>query len=476
MPHAPAIIVGAGPAGLAAAHELTRRGVRPLVLERLHTVGGIARTEAYRGFRFDIGGHRFYTRSEEIRRLWNETLNGDLLTVRRLSRIHYRGRLFSYPLRARDTLRNLGLGESLRCLASYARARLRPHRRQRTFEQWVINRFGERLYRMFFQTYTEKVWGIPCSRIRAEWAVQRIGSLSLGAAVRNALFGTDGARSLIGEFHYPVLGPGMMWERLAEKVAAAGGTVSHEAEVVRLSRRGDRIESATVRRGGSFEEVAGESFISSMALPELIGRLWPPPPEAVLAAADGLRYRAFVLVALIVDRAGLFPDNWLYIHSPEVRVGRIQNFGNWSAAMVPDSARSCLGMEYFCDEGDALWSMPAAALMDLAARELEVLGLARRGEVADGTVVRQPGAYPVYDDGYRTRLRLVRGFLATVRNLQTVGRNGMHRYNNQDHSMLTGMLAARNLVGERHDVWRVNADHAYGEAAPQPEAPAAGGA
>ncbi|MFH1731451.1 MAG: NAD(P)/FAD-dependent oxidoreductase [Planctomycetota bacterium] len=458
------IIIGAGPAGLGAAHELTARGVRPLVIEKAGKAGGIARTEIHNGHRFDIGGHRFYTKCDEVRRLWQETLGDDFIEVSRQSRIFYRGRFIKYPLELTDTIRCLGPVESFLILLSYLKTRALPPRGEETFEQWMTRRFGARLYRTFFKTYTEKIWGIPCNVLQADWAAQRIRGLSLTAAVRSAVFGSTGATSLIKEFRYPTLGPGMMWQRFEQAVRERGGQVRMNAEVGRLHHEAGRITNVVVREAGGEAEVPAEHVISSMPLTELAERLSPPAPGDVLRAAAGLKYRAFVMAALIVDRADLFSDNWIYVHDPSVKVGRIQNFKNWSAAMVADPAKTCVGMEYFCAEDDELWTTDDAALLDLAARELATLGLAERAEIEDGAVVRQPMAYPVYDAGYAARVAVVRDFAATLGNLQTVGRNGMYRYNNQDHSMLTGMLAARNLLGERHDLWRVNAERSHGEA------------
>ena len=457
------IIIGAGPAGLGAAHELTTRDVRPLVIEQSSLVGGIARTENYKGNRFDIGGHRFYTKCDEIRQLWHQMLGHDFIDVSRLSRIFYRGRFIKYPLELLDTVRCLGVAESILVLLSYLKTQVFPPSEEQTFEQWVTRRFGERLFRTFFKTYTEKIWGIPCDVLSADWAAQRIRGLSFTRAVRNAIFRSEGAKSLIKEFSYPVLGPGMMWQRFERAVVERGGRVEMHAEAVRIPREDGRVTSVVVRQADGETEMPAEHVISSMPMTELVKRLSPAAPDDVLRAASGLKYRAFIMVALIVDRADLFQDNWIYVHDPAVTVGRIQNFKNWSPAMVADPAKTCVGMEYFCSEGDNLWTMSDADLLELAAEELSMLVLAEEADVEDGAVVRQPKAYPVYDEGYGRRVRVVRDFVSTLGNLQTIGRNGMYRYNNLDHSMLTGMLAARNVMGEDHDVWSVNAERSYGE-------------
>ncbi len=463
MKHYPVVIVGAGPAGLTAAYELTKAGIKPIVLEKADKVGGISRTETYKGYHFDIGGHRFFTKVEEVQQLWQEVLGEEFIKVPRLSRIYYQDRFFNYPLSLLNTLSNLGVFESFLILLSYFKAKWQPCPKEENLEEWVTNRFGQRLYKTFFKTYTEKVWGIPCTDIQAEWAAQRIKGLSLKTAVINALFKTNNTKTLIKEFDYPVLGPGMMWQRFQQAVEGKGGEVQLNTGVVRLEREGRRIKRIITRRDGELISIAGEQFVSSMPLNELIKRLDPLPPDDVLEAAQSLKYRDFLIVALIVNREHLFPDNWIYIHSPEVKVGRIQNFKNWSAAMVPDSSKTCLGMEYFCTKGDGLWTMSDTELLDLASRELVNLDLAKAEDVEDGFVLRQPKAYPVYDHEYRQHLEVIRNFLATIENLQTTGRNGMHRYNNQDHSMLTGLLAAKNILGEQHDLWEVNTERSYHE-------------
>jgi protoporphyrinogen oxidase len=459
------VVIGGGPAGLTAAYELVKRGVRPIVFEQDRLVGGIARTEEYKGYRYDIGGHRFYTKVGEVEQFWHEVLGDKFLKRPRMSRIYYRGQFYKYPLALVNTLINLGPVESFLILVSYLRARLRSRDGEETFEDWVTNRFGKRLFNTFFKTYTEKVWGIPCSTIRAEWAAQRIKGLSLRVAVVNALFKVNNTKTLIEEFDYPALGPGQMWEHCQAAIEQMGGAVRLQTSIERLRHSNGRVTHVTARDCTKSYEVSGEHVVSSMPINELIFKLDPPPPAEVLDAAHGLKHRAFLQVGLIINQPEAFPDNWIYIHSPEVHVGRIQNFKNWSPQMVPDPTKTSLGMEYFCDEdpNDAIWGKSDAELIELSKREIEQLGLAKAADVVDGVVIRQPKAYPVYDDTYRKHLDVIQRYLQTFENLQTIGRNGMHRYNNQDHSMLTGMLAARNIMGEQHDLWDVNTERSYYE-------------
>lgn len=457
------LVVGGGPAGLTAAYELVKRGSKAIVLEQSGQVGGIARTEVYKGYRFDIGGHRFFTKVDEVNQLWQEVMGDRFIKVPRLSRIYYRGKFFSYPLQVLDTLANLGVRESLHILMSYVKIKVRPLNQEESLQDWVTNRFGRRLFQTFFKTYTEKVWGIPCDKIQADWAAQRIQGLSLRTAVMNALFQVNNTKTLIKEFDYPVLGPGEMWDRFQEAIELRGGEVHLDSSVVKLHRQGQRITHAIVRRGDKLVELPTEQIISSMPVTALIRQLEPAAPPEVQAAAKALKYRDFLIVPIVINRDDLFPDNWIYIHSPEVKVGRIQNFKNWSAAMVPEAGKTCLGMEYFCSKGDELWEMSNEDLLDLAKREIEALGLAKASEVEDGTVIRQPKAYPVYDRDYRENLEVIQHYLETFENLQTVGRNGMHRYNNQDHSMLTAVLAVQNLYGGKHDLWSVNTERSYHE-------------
>jgi len=445
------VIIGAGPAGLSAAYELIGKGIRPLVLEKSDCVGGISRTGSYNNYYYDIGGHRFFTKFEKVNRLWHQMLGEDFLKVSRMSRIYYRGKFFKYPLRVFDALIKLGIVEGVRIPLSYLKAQVRPIAEENTFDQWVTNRFGRRLYETFFKTYTEKVWGIPCNRIESDWAAQRIKGLSLMSALTNALFGTRNAKTLIDEFNYPLKGPGMMWQRFQEAIVAEGGEVRLNTEGVRLICENRRVQSVVCLENGHTTTIPAEHLISSVPLTQLVAMMAPEAPDNVLEAAGNLSYRAFIIVGLIVDHASLFPDQWIYIHSPKVRVGRIQNFKNWSPAMVPDPAKTCIGMEYFCNEGDETWQMPEKDLIDLAAEELSELGLVTKNAVLDGFVVRQPKAYPIYDFGYEKNLEIIRNFIDPIDNLQTIGRNGMHRYNNMDHSMQTGLMAAQNLLGAAHD-------------------------
>jgi protoporphyrinogen oxidase len=463
------VIIGGGPAGLTAAYELSKMGIPSEVLEKDPVVGGLARTVSYKGYHFDIGGHRFFTKVRAVENMWHEVLQQDFLYRGRLSRIYYNRKFFYYPLRAWNALLGLGFFNSFLIVTSYAWARLFPDPKNETFEQWVSNRFGKRLFRTFFQTYTEKVWGIPCSEIRAEWAAQRIKGLSLISVLKNTLLKkkneekSDVIKSLIDAFHYPRFGPGMMWQKVAETVTRNGCRLRLNADVNRIHWNDRGVESVEWEGSGEKERVSGTDFISTMPIRELIQKLDPPAPQNVVEAAASLNYRDFLTVALIVNQKDVFPDNWIYIHDPDVKVGRIQNFKNWSPEMVPESDKTCLGLEYFCFEGDGLWNMPDDQLIELGKKELETLGLAKVADIQDGTVVRMPKAYPVYDSTYKQSLEVIRSFLDRIENLQLVGRNGMHKYNNQDHSMLTAMLAVRNLETRKYDLWAVNADPDYHE-------------
>ncbi len=465
------IVIGAGPAGLTAAYALAAAGRAVVVLDKDDQVGGLARTVNYKGFRFDLGGHRFFTRVEAVQAMWRSMLGPDLLTRPRLSRILHDGTFYDYPLRPLNALSGLGVRNAVLVAASYLRSRLRPTRPELSFEDWVCNRFGRRLFRIFFETYTEKVWGMPCSEIGAQWAAQRIQSLSLWTAVTDMLFrrfrrrGNAPVKSLIEEFEYPRLGPGMMWEAFERRLEDAGHTVVLGAEVRELCHANGRIDTVGYATKRGVERVAVQAVLSTMPLKQLVESFSPPAPPEVKDAAARLRYRAFVTVALVIEQAEVFADNWIYVHDSTVKLGRIQNFKNWSPDMVPDPSKTCLGLEYFCSVGDPLWSMSDEELLALGRRELVVLGLVPADAITDGAVIRMPHAYPVYTPGYEAAVATIRAYLEGFSNLQVAGRNGMHKYNNQDHSMVTGWLAAENLLGRAgDDPWQVNADDIYHEA------------
>ncbi len=468
------VIMGAGPAGLTAAYELLKRDVPVTVVEKdAEQVGGLARTVEHNGYRFDIGGHRFFSKNDEVEALWTEILGPEMLNRGRLSRIYYRGRFFAYPIQAVNALWNLGPLEAVLCLASYVYARLRPIKNPKTLEQWVRNQFGWRLFNIFFKTYTEKVWGISTKELSADWAAQRIKSLDLWVVIRSAVLPRRRPRkrgeivtTLIDRFRYPRLGPGQVWERVAEISASKGHPVVLGQSVTSVSHSDGAVtEVVTTDADGRAHTHAGTDFISSIPIRELVAKLDPPAPEKVRGAANRLGYRDFISIAVMIDRPDVFPDNWIYIHDPGVRVGRIQNFKNWSPDMVPDQGKTCLGLEYFCFEGDGLWTMPDHDLIELAKSELGQLGICSPADVFDGVVVRQQKAYPVYDDNYQSNVAVVRDYVAqALPNLHLAGRNGMHKYNNQDHSMMTALLVARQIAaGSRLDPWKVNADAVYHE-------------
>jgi protoporphyrinogen oxidase len=469
MSSKPIVIMGAGPAGLTAAWELTKTGRDVVVWEADPTyVGGISRTVEAEGFRFDIGGHRFFSKSEEVNEIWREIMPDDFIDCPRLSRIYFRNKFFSYPLEAMDSLMKLGPLEAVRILGSYVKARLHPIRPETTFAQWVTNRFGGRLFAMFFKSYTEKVWGISCDEISADWAAQRIKGLSLREAILSAIKGKKAAptaKTLIRNFFYPRLGPGQMWETATRKITERGGKVllDRRVQTIHWDETGVTHITGTNHLGEFFQQ-EGTYFISSIPLKELMFALDPPPPQEVQAAARALRYRDFITVCLVVKRPDVFPDTWIYIHDPTVKVGRVQNYKNWSAAMVPNAQLTSLGMEYFCFEGDGLWTATDHDLAQLAIREAEQIGLVTKAEVQDAFVVRMPKAYPIYDQEYQQHVETIRAWVCQFHNLQPVGRNGMHHYNNQDHSMMTAMLAAKNIEGADFDCWKVNTEAEYHEA------------
>ena len=468
------VIIGAGPAGLTAAYVLNKRGVQSTVLESDTVVGGISRTATADGWRFDIGGHRFFTKVQPVEDLWFEILGpDDFLRRPRLSRIYYRGKFYDYPISPTNALRNLGPIEALRCVGSYLWARAHPPKDKSTLEGFVVSRFGWRLYGHFFKTQSEKVWGVPCTEIQADWGAQRIKNLSLFRAgweaikpkrVRAKAAKSKQVTSLIEEFNYPKYGPGMMWERCADLVTAQGTKITFDATVTKVEHRDGNAVAVTAATGGAPSRHECTDVISSMPIGALLRSMDPPPPEDVIAAADALRYRDFITVALVVPESAGFPDNWIYINDKSVEVGRIQNFGQWSPYLVKDG-RTCLGLEFFVWEGDHMWTKDDADLIEQGKRELHEIGLLDDPSVVeDGFVVRMPKAYPMYDAAYKDNVeRLAQWIAEHTPNVHPVGRNGMHRYNNQDHSMLTAMLSVENIFGAHHDVWNVNVEEEYHE-------------
>jgi protoporphyrinogen oxidase len=471
------LIIGAGPAGLTASYLLSKANISVTVIEKNPSlVGGISRTEKYKEFLFDIGGHRFFSKSKEVVDLWKEILPNDFIERPRLSRIFYGKKYYSYPLKPFEALTNLGIVTSSLCVLSYMWAKLFPIKNPKSFHDWVRNQFGERLFLVFFKTYTEKVWGMSCDEISADWAAQRIKGLSLGSAISNALFsglrknkrapGKPVIKTLIDTFRYPRLGPGMLWDAAANKTIAQGGTLhmGTSTQKYEWSDHSKRWMVTATNALGETVQYTSKHLISSAPLSELTSQIHPPP--STQGNGLQLRYRDFITVALIAKNSDDFPDNWIYIHDPSVKVGRVQNFRSWSPEMVPDPNLTCLGLEYFCFEGDGLWTMNDQELINLAKREINQIGLIKADSIIDGVVVRQPKAYPVYDDHYRDHvLAIRREFESKYPTLHLVGRNGMHKYNNQDHAMMTAMLTVQNiLAGKRKfDIWNVNEDAEYHE-------------
>jgi protoporphyrinogen oxidase len=468
MREKPTVILGAGPAGLTAGYLLSRQGLPVIVLEAENQVGGIAKTAVRDGYRFDLGGHRFFTKVKEVDDLWHEIMREEFLKRPRMSRIYWNKKFLDYPLRGPDVIKKLGPVDLTKALLSYLWARVKPKGREDTFEQWVTNRFGRWLFNQFFKSYTEKLWGVSTSEIRADWAAQRIKGLSFFSAAKSAFIGNRGnkIKSLISEFHYPRYGPGQMWETMTDDIRKLGGRVLLEHKVTRLDFDGDRC----VRVHVGDQVLEPSVVISSLPLRNMVGIAQPHPRPEVVGAATGMRYRDFLTVAVVLDGDDIFPDNWIYVHEPEVDVGRIQNFRSWSPWMVPDSTKACVGLEYFCFAGDDLWNTDDDKLVEKGMRELEQLGLARRDQLEFGFVERVPKAYPIYDAEYAERVLTIRSWLDGLDNFVQVGRNGLHRYNNSDHSMLTAMRAVDNFVlGTDYDIWAVNAESVYHEEEKQDE-------
>jgi protoporphyrinogen oxidase len=466
----PHVVIGGGPAGLTAGYYLAKRGEPVLIVEAEDQLGGIAKTVEVDGYRFDLGGHRFFTKAKEVDDMWHEVLDEEFLLRPRLSRIYWNKKFLMYPLEGMDVIKKLGPVELTRAGLSYLWAAIKPKGAEEDVETWVSNRFGKRLYELFFKSYTEKVWGVPCSELRAEWAAQRIKGLSFFSAAKAAFFGNKGnkVKSLISQFHYPRYGPGQLWEAMAREIEKQGGEVRLNATAEKLVIENGRVTKVVVNG----EPIVPAEVISSLPLRNAVGIADPAPGKQVQKAATGLRYRDFLTVGLVIDGKDLFPDNWIYIHEPGVRVGRIQNYRSWSPWMVPDENKACVGLEYFCFEGDDLWTMADEDLVKLATKELAQLGLVDASKVERGYAVRVPKAYPMYDADYADRVEVIRDWLEGIENLHQIGRNGLHRYNNSDHSSLTAMRTVENICdGTNHDIWAVNAESVYHETHEEPENP-----
>jgi protoporphyrinogen oxidase len=460
------LIIGSGPAAMACAYELAKAGHKPVIFDTERQPGGICRTLNFQGYLFDIGGHRFLSKSKEVNKLWQDIMGGDLLRVKRLSRIYYKRKFFSYPLRFFDTFFKLGAWGSVKAVVSLLWCKYRKLGDLKTFDGWVIRNFGAELYKVFFKNYTEKVWGMPCANLSADWAMQRLRGLSLQVLIRNALsfLRQDRVKTLAEEFLYPRTGPGEFFRRLQAAIQELGGEFNWEQKVTGIKTEGGRVTGVTAEdlRTGRREEVAADFVFSTMPLPELARVLAPAAPAAVLAAAEKLKFRSFLAVNVILNVEKLFPDQWLYIQEPDVRLGRIQNYKNWSPAMVPDNGKTSLGLEYFCQEDDEFWNKSDIDLTDLAMSELEQIGIASRRHLIGGFVVRVPHAYPVYTLGYAEHVETLRSYLRRFENLATFGRGGLFQYDNSDHALLCGLYVARNFAQNgQSDVWNLNRDMGY---------------
>jgi protoporphyrinogen oxidase len=465
-----AVIVGGGPSGLAAAYEVSRHGGKAIVLEQLAQVGGLSRTVVQEGCRYDIGPHRFFTKNEEVNQLFQDVVADDLVQVQRLTRILYQDRFFNYPLTPLNALFGVGIKHSAAILGSYAWAQLRQRlapREPRSFEEWVTDRFGARLFETFFKTYTEKVWGIPCADIGADWAGQRIKGLSLGQAIAKALSGSKAKtiKTLVDEFLYPRLGAGQFYRKMAGIVTGRGSIVQTGCRVLALRRDALRIRSILVRNArGEEQEIEGRHFLSSAPLTETVAMMKPLPPESVLLACLGLRYRDHIGVHLKFE-GNPFPDNWIYVHDKRVQMARISNYRNFSTQMADQEGVSPLTVEYFCFRDDQLWNRSDQELIALASQELEQTGVARAAQVRSGFVIRSTMAYPLIRMGYQNEIRCIKAWLDRLENFLPIGRSGMFKYNNQDHAIATGLLAARTVLEMGHyDPWLVNIDAEYHEA------------
>ncbi|MFZ5802788.1 MAG: FAD-dependent oxidoreductase [Candidatus Omnitrophota bacterium] len=452
------VVMGAGPAGLTCAYELARQQAQVSVIDEQAEPGGLCRTLRRKSYLFDIGGHRFLTHHPEILALWEKFLGEDLLRVPRSSKILFEGKTFEYPLSFLNALSGLGIPESLTCLLSYFASKRARHIDESNFEGWMVKRFGRRLFQIFFESYTEKVWGIPCASISSDWARQRIQDLTLETMIRRAFLPRkpSGFKTLTREFLYPRLGPGQFFQRLHQETARLGAAFHLQCRVEKIHTGNTGIEGISVRdHEGQEAFIPGDFFFSSIPISEFIRMMEPQAPADIVQASARLHFRSLIAVYLIFNIRDLFPEHWLYIHSPEVKLGRIQNYKNWSPAMVPNFAQTSLGLEYFVDEGDALWKTDNQALLQMGLDELEHLGFKVKKHFVDGFVVRVPNTYPVYGPGYQEILDELRRYMENFKNIQLMGRSGLFRYGNLDSAMMMGLRAARNFLANEKPLWTI---------------------
>jgi protoporphyrinogen oxidase len=452
-------VIGAGPAGLTAAYQLSKSGHQVAVFESSSSPGGLAKSIELWEQRVDIGPHRFFSQDRRVNQLWLEVVGTDYRMVDRLTRILYRNKLFSYPLKPFDVLTKLGPLQTAGCIASYLRQQLHDTSSDGTFESWVTKRFGRRLYEMFFKTYSEKLWGISCRELDADFAAQRIKNFSLSEAIRAAfsLHGRTNHKTLVDRFAYPTGGTGMVYERMAAEIQRNGGQLYFNTPIKKVIVKNRRVVGVTLTNG---DECQYGHVISTMPITVLVETM-DDVPEDIIALSQSLRFRNTILVYLHIDSENLFPDNWLYIHAPELKTGRITNFRNWVPDLYNDKKTTILALEYWCYEDDSIWSENHPAIIQLACSELRKTGLIGDAKILDGKVYFIKRCYPVYDRSYKTRLRPIEEYLSSMQDIQAIGRYGAFKYNNQDHSILMGMLAAENVqTGRRkHDLWRINTDY-----------------
>lgn len=449
-------IIGAGPAGITCAYELAKRGIEVHVYEAGAQVGGLAKTIDLWGNKLDLGPHRFFSHDARVNQLWLEVVGRDYKMVKRLTRVYYKNRFYFYPIRPLDALRKLGLASSIKCLISYFAEKLFPVKQDGSFENWVISRFGKQLFTIFFKTYSEKLWGLPCADLDADFAAQRIKKFSLGEAIKHGLGWRVHHKTLIDEFAYPIYGTGMVYERMEAKIRKCGGNVFLQTPVKRIVTEHNQVSGIELVNG---QTIAYNHVVSTMPFTSMVKQL-PGVPPHIAAMAKSLRFRNTILVYLLIDGSDLFPDNWLYIHSEELRTGRITNFNNWVPEIIHNPKTTTVALEYWCNDEDDIWKEVDEQLIHLATTEFLSTGLNKRKRVLQGYVYRIPRCYPVYKRGYKVPLKQMESFVSGIKGLSVIGRYGSFKYNNQDHSILMGLLAAENIADHKHhNLWNVNSDY-----------------